>query len=798
MRALEYDRVLEMLAAQTSSSLGRELALALAPSTEFATVSGWLAETAEASASLNSGDRPPFGGVTDVRPAVLRAARGGAIDASELLAVAELVRAGSALRGFLGERQARCPNLAALALAAPTPDGVVKEIRRAITDDAEIADDASPQLWKVRRAIRTLSDRVRERMASYLRGSEHQKLLQEPIITIREGRFVLPVRHESRNAIPGVVHDVSASGATVYVEPLACVPHNNEIRRLAVEEAEEVRRILARLSAVVGAEANAIMLVIETVARLDLIFAKARLAFAQRAHRPLLHERPRLSFPSARHPLLPSERVVPVNLRLGSDFGILVITGPNTGGKTVTLKTAGLLSLMVQSGLFVPAGADAEATVFDAILADIGDEQSIEQSLSTFSSHMSNIVRVLNHAGPRSLVLLDEIGAGTDPTEGAALATALLEELHERRCLAIATTHYGQLKEFAYTHEGVANASVTFDPETLAPTFRLNIGVPGPSNALAIARRLGLSPHIVARARSLVGEDQIRVEEMIQRLVAEREALESERSDVGRLRREAAAIKLEYEARAREQEARYEQALGRLRGELRTAVLQARSQFDSVIRDLRGLAELADRRELERGITELRERLRTVRREVEDQVGEGQSPSDLDPSREGLAASQVRPGLRVRLRRLGGQVGTVLAAPDASGQVPVQAGILRVTARVDELSLADEAEDGGPGVPATGARGSRVVDMATAKTVAFSPELDLRGLTVADALLRVDKYLDDAVLAGAHRVRLIHGKGTGALRDAVSQHLRSLRCVSSSAFAPPTEGGDGVTVAELR
>jgi len=797
LETLEFSRVREMLADQVSSSLGRELALHLAPSPDYAEVEERLAQTAEAHLVLDAGDRPPLGGITDIRPALMRSERGGTLDAGELLAVAECLRAAAALRGFLRDRQARCPGLAQLAGGAALPDGLVARIRRAITEDAEVADDASPQLAKIRRSIKVLSDRVRDRMGSYLRGAEHQKHLQEPIITIREGRFVLPVRHEARNSIPGVIHDVSASGATVYVEPLACVTLNNDLRRLQVEEADEVHRILAELSAAVGAAAPEIHEVVAVLAQLDFAFAKARLAFAQRANRPALSQEARLHFPAARHPLLAAATVVPINVRLGRDFTILVITGPNTGGKTVTLKTVGLLSLMVQSGLFIPAGSDAEATVFDEILADIGDEQSIEQSLSTFSSHLTNIVRVLEHAGPRSLVLLDEIGAGTDPTEGAALATALLEELHSRSCRTIATTHYGQLKEFAYTHPGVANSSVTFDPETLAPTYRLNIGVPGPSNALVIARRLGLSSHIVARARELVGEDQVQVEEMIQRLVSERELLERERSEVARLRREAAAQKLEFEARAREQADKYEQALGRLRGELRSAVLQARNQFDLVIKELRSLAEAGDRQKIERGITDLRERLRTVRQGAEEQVGQEHWQGDYAGDGVGLSPQQLRPGLRVRLPRLG-QTGTVLSAPDASGQAAVQVGILRVMARPEELVLGEEDGESKAELKAMARdRRSGGVDVATGKTVSFSPELDLRGLTVEDALVRVEKYLDDAVLAGADRVRLIHGKGTGALREGISAYLRRHRSVASFGVAPLNEGGDGVTVVSL-
>lgn len=790
-RTLEFDRVREMLASQASTTLGRELALELTPSSDFVVVELNLTETAEAHGLLQAGDRPPFGGVTDIREVVKRAELGGVLEPSELLAVAALLKTARTMRSFLREREARCTGLAALAATMSPPDEVIKAVTKAITDDAEVADEASPRLGNLRRSLRILSDRVRDRMNSYLRSSEHSKALQEPIITIREGRFVLPVRYDSRSTIPGVVHDVSSSGATVYVEPMGCVQMNNELRSITAEEQDEVRRVLAEVSGIAGAFAGPIEHAVDTMAVLDFAFAKARLATDMRANRPELVKTAHFDFPAARHPLIPAATVVPVDIRLGKEFSVLVITGPNTGGKTVTLKTAGLFSLMVQSGLFIPAGRDAVATVFDEVLADIGDEQSIEQSLSTFSSHMTGIVRILGLAGPRSLVLLDEVGAGTDPTEGAALATALLEELHSRGCRTIATTHYGQLKAFAYSHSGVANASVSFDPQTLAPTFRLNIGVPGPSNALAIARRLGLSPHIVNRAMSLVGEDQIKIEEMIQRLLSEREGLVAEREELARLRREASALKLEYEAGAREQQARLSQAMTRVRGDLRNAVVAARDEFDRVIKELRGLADAGDRKELERGITDLRARFRDVRLAAEELVGEEQPAAVRGQP---VAASALKPGLRVRLTRLG-QTGYVLGNPDASGQVPVQIGIMRVLARPDELLPVPDDDDAGAATYHAGPRGGT---LTSAKTASFSTELDLRGQTVEEALPKVDKYLDDALLAGVKSVRLIHGKGTGALREGITAHLRKHSSVLSTVFAQQNEGGDGVSVVELR
>ena len=792
-KTLEFDRITAALAEQASSSLGRELALALVPSPDRSVVVDRLAETAEAHAVLQKGERPPFGGITDIRPEVERARRGGTVGGLELFRVAEFVRGAVLLRAFLRERHSVCSGLAALIQSTPIPDAVSQAIRQAITEEGEVADAASAELSRLRRGMRVLADRVRDRMNAYLRSTEYQRVLQEPIITIREGRYVLPVRNDARSSIPGVVHDVSSSGATVFVEPMPCVPINNELRRVQAEEQEEVRRILSELSAEVGAVATEFWALISAVTQLDFAFAKARLALAQRAHRPALTEDMRFAYPGARHPLIPDADVVPVDVHLGRDFTVLVITGPNTGGKTVTLKTAGLLSLMVQSGLYIPTDPDPTATVFDQVLADIGDEQSIEQSLSTFSSHLRNIVRILEQAGPHSLVLLDEIGAGTDPTEGAALATALLEELHARGCRTVATTHYGQLKEFAYSYAGVANGSVSFDPVSLAPTYRLNIGVPGPSNALVIAQRLGLPEPVAARARSLIGEDRVKVEEMIQRLLAEREGLESDRSELAKLRRAAAATRLEYEARVQEQRREHDAALARVRGELRQAVAQARRDFDELIKELRASAAAGDSRTVERSITEFRERLRMIRLGAEEQVGADELGV---PESRGLPSKAIKPGLKVFVHRLG-QTGRVLAEPDTGGQVPVQVGILRVMADLADLSEAAEDQDEAASQIPAPARAARPPKLEAAKAQSFASELDLRGLTVEEALLRLDKYLDDAVLVGARRVRIIHGKGTGALREAVRTHLRGCPSVSANYMAAPNEGGDGVTIVEL-
>jgi DNA mismatch repair protein MutS2 len=804
LKILEYDRILGALADRTASDLGREAALELVPSSDPAAVAAALQETAEAHALLTSPQRPPLGGIHDVREEIRRAAVGGMLEPSDLLAIADTARAARALREYVTANDSLCPGLAALAHPVSYPASMVQAITQAITDQGEVADRASDRLYRLRSQQRIISDRVREKMQSYLRSPEHARSLQEPIVTMREGRWVLPVRQDSRGSLPGVVHDVSSSGATVFVEPMACVPLNNELRRLAQEEREEVRRILVELSGLVGSFTADLELALAVLKQLDFAIAKGRLAGDQRAHRPEIAPGAWFDFPAARHPLLDASIVVPVDVRLGRDFQTMVITGPNTGGKTVTLKTAGLLSLMAQSGLFLPSAPGPTAAVFEHVLADIGDEQSISQNLSTFSSHMGNIIRILAQAGERSLVLLDEVGAGTDPVEGAALAMALLESLHSRGCRTMATTHYGQLKSFAYTRTGIANASVSFDPETLAPTYRLSIGVPGSSNALAIAARLGLEDGVVERARSLIGEDRVRVEDMIRDLVEERNQAQLEREETGRARREAAALKLEYEARLREAEQEWRASRDRMRSDFRQVMTRARAEFDAVSKELRRLAETSsDRRELERGIAALRDRFSEARTEAEGFLEEDEAVQG--PTIGGIQRSAVRPGLRVRIARLG-QEGYVLAAPDSAGQVPVQVGIMRVMTDLDDLALAKGDET----TPLARERGrerergdwgegrGRSTTLASERAAGFSPELDLRGETVLDALQRVDKYLDDAMLAGAQKIRIIHGKGTGALREAVVAHLRAHPNVLSVLPGLPNEGGDGVAVAELR
>lgn len=801
LKILEYDRILAALADRASSPLGREAALELEPSSDAAVVGAALEETAEAHALLTAAGRLPLGGINDVREEVRRAALGGVLEPAELQAVADTARAARALRDCVAQHAAICPGLAALAAPVSYPSALVQAIGQAVDDQGEVADRASDRLHRLRNQQRILTERVRERMQSYLHRPEHARSLQESIVTMREGRFVLPVRQDARASLPGVVHDVSSSGATLFVEPMACVPLNNELRRLAGEERDEVRRILAELSERVGAHAPELETALGVLRRLDFALAKARLAADWRACRPQLADGPWFDFPAARHPLLPAATVVPVEVRLGLDFQTMVITGPNTGGKTVTLKTAGLLSVMAQSGLFVPTGPGPTAAVFEHVLADIGDEQSISQNLSTFSSHMRNIVRILQSAGERSLVLLDEIGAGTDPVEGAALAMALLETLHSRGCRTMATTHYGQLKSFAYAASGIANASVSFDPDTLAPTFRLSIGVPGSSNALAIAARLGLEDGIVERARGLIGEDRVRLEDMIRDLVEERDQARLEREETGRARREVAALRAEYDARLRELEEQWRESRERMRSDFRQVMARARTEFEAVSKELRRLGESSDRRQIERGIAALRERFRNARAEVDDFLeDEPGAAADLGA----IPPSAVRPGLRVRLARLGRE-GYVLAAPDSDGQVPVQVGIMRVLADVGELSLAQQDEGQlparAPDEREAGSRSrghSRSTSIASERAAAFSPEIDLRGETVLDAIQRVDKYLDDAVLAGARRIRVIHGKGTGALREAVVAHLRTLPHVLSVLPGMPNEGGDGVAVVELR
>jgi len=784
--ALEFDKILALLAEQASFSIGKERATALRPSTSLVQVERLQQETAEAVRLIEACGSAPFGGLSDVRPHVRRAAAGGVLEPADLLNVAEAVRGLSALRAYLLQHAPAhgAEILADLGGMISNFPRLEEEIRRCIDSDGRVADHASAELARIRSRLRTLRQRVREHLDRLVRSASGQKYLQEPIVTLRGGRYVVPVKQEYRGEVPGIVHDQSASGATLFVEPLPVVELNNEIRSVEREEEAEVERILRELSALVAHAEVSLVHSLETAGEVDFIFAKGLLALKMEAVRPKMNRSGRIVIRRGRHPLLKGN-VVPIDLELGTGFAALVITGPNTGGKTVTLKTVGLFSLMAQAGLHLPAGEGTEAAVFESIFADIGDEQSIEQNLSTFSSHMRHIVEVIRRSNDRSLVLLDELGAGTDPTEGAALAIALLERLIESDCRVVATTHYSELKSFAYNHPRAENASVEFDVETLRPTYRLSMGVAGKSNAFAIAARLGLDAAVIRRAESLLTEDQRRVDDLLRHVEEDRRAAERDREEARKIRNQYRELYDRYHQAYERLRLAREEVLDEARREAERIVERAMREADALVGRLRKAVRDdvgAEAREVRKGLAALRERITQP---------EGEAAREAEPRKGAVPAGELKVGMTVRVVSLG-QVGEV-AQLFGDGKVAVQVGALKVNVPTDDLEALHGKAEPRRSAPAGGGH-ARV---QREKAAEIKTELDLRGMTVEEAIEATDKYLDDALMAGLSKVRIIHGKGTGALRRSVQEYVATHPRVQAYRDGAPDEGGFGVTVVEL-
>ncbi|MBM7866218.1 DNA mismatch repair protein MutS2 [Heliobacterium gestii] len=788
LRKLEYDRVLERLANHCASEMGKEIALALRPKGKLWQVQEGQSETTEAKEVLRLRPNVPLAAFHDIRPYLRKAAVGGILEAAELQQVAAALRISRQVRSFLlgdekkGDDKKSAPILTALAEGLGLYRDAEVEIDRCIVGEGEVADDASPELLKIRRAMKTIQNRVREKLDGLIRNPDNQKYLQDALVTVRGDRYVVPVRSEYRGQIPGLIHDQSASGATVFIEPMAVVELNNELKRNQAAERTEIVRILRDLSLLVAKDAEDIGVSLEVLARLDFIFAKGKLSTRMDAGEPAVNTQGRLKIRLGRHPLI-TGKVVPVTIELGYAFDTLVITGPNTGGKTVTLKTVGLLTLMAQSGLHVPAEADTELSLFEHIFVDIGDEQSIEQSLSTFSSHMTNIVGILENVGPSSLVLLDELGAGTDPTEGAALAQSIMEHLLACGAKTIATTHYSELKAFAYSHSRVENASVEFDVETLRPTYRLLIGRPGRSNAFEISLRLGLSAPVVDRSRALLSQDERDVADLIEHLEANQVTAERERQEAEQLRREAYELRRKLEQREQSLREKETAILEKAREEAYALVRKAKEESDQIVRSLREVMNRAPvKEEMARAETE-RQRLR----EMQNKLGDDRASRDTGASP--LALKSVKVGQTVFVPRLN-QKGAVLTLPNPQGELQIQAGILKLNVKLSELQATKEDK------PTIGQ--TEYAAMARNKARDMSRELDFRGTTADEAIELVEKFLDDAYLAGLDSVNLIHGKGTGALRAAIRAYLQKHRYVKSFRSGEHGEGGVGVTVVELK
>lgn len=785
LQILDFPAVLERLAERCASALGRELALGLRPSARRRQVELDLRETDEARALVDTGRAPPLAGLHDVRPQLARAARGALLSGSDLWAVGETAACLGRLRTALAERAEEAPLLADWASGLGDFAAVAAEVSRCLLPDGDVLDRASPALAAGRREVRRLEGAVRDKLEELVRSSGLQGALQEPLVTQRRDRFVLPVKAESRSLVPGLVHDQSASGATVFVEPLAVVELGNRLRSAQSAVDHEVVRILSELSELCGRDPHGWEQSLGIAAHLDLCVARGRLSGDLDARAPELLEEPALDLHGARHPLIPSP--VPVDIRVGLDFDALVLTGPNTGGKTVSLKIAGLFACLAQCGLHLPVGNDSRLGVFPRICGDAGDDQGVAQSLSTFSSHMTAVVAAVGAVVPGALVLLDELGAGTDPGEGAALAMALLEHLLRVGARVIVTTHYSELKAFAYRTPRTENASASFDAETLRPTYHLVIGMPGPSQAFAIAGRLGLPPEVVARARELQRPEERQVESMIAGMAAQERRLREAAVAADASRAAAAALHEELELERAGAAARRAAELERARQEAAALLAEARRAADASLRELRRLVDGAapgatGAAELEAGLG-ARERLRAATERLTA------APGELAP-----AVSRWHAGQVVRIQSLGRE-GVLVAAPE-QGNALVQAGSLRLNVPVEDLAPAPPPVAGaGPRGPG---RGRREATPLPVLIRAASSECDLRGLHAAEALARVDKALDDAVLAGLSELRLIHGKGTGALREAVGEFLRGHPQVAGFRLGGPGEGGDGATVVGIR
>lgn len=777
LTVLEYDKICDILRSHLASDVGREASLRLAPVSTLEEAEHLLQQTMEADAIYRRTGRTPVDGFPDIRDMLARIHAAHALTMGELLACAQCLRVSRGARETLQGGEA--PGLlATMANRLSSHRSIEEEINRCILSEDELADNASPELARIRRQMRITNERMRDKLNAMIKSPAYQKYLQEPIITVRNGRFALPVKAEHRAQITGLVHDQSGSGATLFIEPAAAVELGNELRRLQSEEQVEIGRILAGLTALVDPVADELHASLNILGALDVIFARAIMARDMRAVRPALNTERRIRIVEGRHPLLPKDSVVPVNVWLGTEFRTLIITGPNTGGKTVTLKTVGLFSLMAMSGMFVPADARTELSVFDEVFADIGDEQSIEQSLSTFSSHMTNTVDILSHAGNGCLVLLDELGAGTDPVEGAALAQAILEALYNSGALTMATTHYSEIKAFALTHPGMQNASMEFDVDRLCPTYRLFIGIPGKSNAFEISERLGLSESVIERARCFLEKRDVAFEDVLSGAEAARREAEAARVAAQEDRWNAQRVRAELEQQQARLEAEKTQLRQKAREDARKVVLETRQEMESLIAQLRSIKEI-DNKALERAVQQARDSMRTSEARLLDEVAR--------QTTDGEAPQSVRPGDVVRVLSVDREA-TVLKAPDQRGDVAVQAGVIKMTVKLSDLRMAPPKKE----KPKTS------VKLKLSEPARSFLELDLRGKMVDEAVVEIDRFIDDAMLTGIKEFSIIHGKGTGALRAGVQAFLKTHPRVKSYRLGAYGEGDAGVTVVTLK
>ena len=787
LKVLEYNKIIDLLATKASSSLGLKYIEQLIPKPNYKEVKDMLEETSEAQGILIKRGHVNLGGIQDISDSVRRAEIGAVLDSGSLLKISDNLRAARNLKRSLTpgeEEDFNYPIIQSLSNALYVYRDIEEEINNAIISEIEISDNASPTLRSIRRGILQKNQSIRSKLNSIISSTTYQKYLQDAIISVRGDRFVVPVKAEYRSQVSGIIHDQSSSGATLFIEPMSIVEMNNELRKLKLDEQEEIERILSELTKLVGEVAGDILSNQVILGKLDFAFAKGKLSLSMKAIEPILNEEKNINIKNGRHPLLDTDKVVPNNIYLGEDFDTLVITGPNTGGKTVTIKTIGLFALMTQSGLHIPADYGSSMCVYDNIFADIGDEQSIEQSLSTFSSHMTKIVGILNEVTSDSLVIFDELGAGTDPVEGAALAIAILEDVNMAGAKCIATTHYSELKNYALTKDRVENAAVEFDVNTLSPTYKLLIGVPGKSNAFEISRKLGLRDDIIDRAKEFINTDNIELEDVLQNVEKNRIKIEQEKEEAEKLKKEIEEVKAEYDRKLEKLSISKEKMMEKARAEAFSITRQAKEEADNILKELRNM-------EMEMASKEKNKKIEALRKELADSMGNLQPSvkSMIVPKVSNKEIRDLKAGDEVKVITLN-QEGTVVSVDKKKKEAVVQMGIMKMTLPFKALQIAQKEK-------------KSIVTKSTRKIISsksgsVKSEVDLRGMNLEEAIVEVDKYLDDACVAGLEIVTIIHGVGTGVLKKGLQDVLKKNKHVKSQRPGQYGEGGMGVTIVEIR
>ena len=787
LRVLEFNKVIDLLKNKASSSLGLKYIEKLTPSSNFEDVKYMLEETSETQSILLKMGSVGLQGIHDIEDKAKRANIGASLDQGSLILIADTLRVARNLKNKLSssnDENFNYPIIQSLSNSLYSYRDIEDAIYNAIISDVEISDNASSTLRDIRRRIVQKNQSIRSKLNAIISSTTYQKYLQDAIISVRGDRFVVPVKAEYRSQISGIVHDQSSSGATLFIEPMSIVDMNNELRQLRLKEKEEIDRILKELSSMVGEISEELISNQEILGRLDFAFSKGKLSIQMKGVEPKLNEDKYINIKNGRHPLLDKDKVVPNSINLGRDFHTLLITGPNTGGKTVTIKTLGLLSLMTQSGLHIPADYGSSMCVYDNIFADIGDEQSIEQSLSTFSSHMTNIVSILKDVTEDSLVIFDELGAGTDPIEGAALAIAILEDVHMAGAKCIATTHYTEIKNYALTTEGVENAAVEFDLETLSPTYRLLLGVPGKSNAFEISTKLGLSSHVINRAKEFIDSDNIAIEDVLQNVEKNRIKSEEEKREAERLKLEIERLKNDYEERLKRFTEKRDKMMERAKAEALKITRQAKEDVDNVIKELRKL-------EQERASKEKNQKIEQLKKEITNSMGSLQPTikSMIEPKVASKEIKDLKPGEEVKIITLN-QQGSVVSVDNNKKEAVVQIGIMKMTLPFKSLQRAKKD----PKTTVT----KQTRKIIKSKSGNIKSEVDLRGLNLEEAIMEVEKYLDDAYVAGLENVTVIHGIGTGVLKSGLQDILKKNKHVKSQRAGEYGEGGAGVTIVTLK